>query len=75
MKLSIDIRISREGLIVLSDILEGVRCQAGSSKSVRYEWHSVARKLVDQGLLMPWDDACYYQLTDIGRAVLAAVGR
>jgi hypothetical protein len=68
-RLNIDVCVSREGLIVMGDVLGGMR------SIDRTEWHRTARQLVDQGLLRPLGDVCYYQLTEVGRAVLAALGR
>jgi hypothetical protein len=68
-RLNIDVCVSREGLIVMGDVLGGMR------SIDRIEWHRTARQLVDQGLLRPLGDVCYYQLTDVGRSVLSALGR
>jgi hypothetical protein len=75
MKLNIDILISREGLIVLSDIRDGFRWPVNASGSVKAEWHRQARELVDFGVLQAVDEkVCPYQLTGVGYAVLAASG-
>jgi hypothetical protein len=46
-RLNIDVCVSREGLIVMGDVLGGMR------SIDRVEWHRTARQLVDQGLLRP----------------------
>lgn len=73
MRITIEIDISPEDLSVLSDISNGLRLPPEFGLIERAAWHATAKKMVNKGILKPWEDNLYYIVTEVGYKTLQKV--